>query len=145
MIRPVPLGVQDMHIKGRFQGFTSSWGKDKHEMVWLGNLQPTIESPVYKIRIRYRLGGIPKIRILSPTLKPKPPHTYSDGSLCLYTPGEGSWREDKLLADTILPWAAIWLYYYELWVDTDKWQGPETPHGPSPIDIKREEKSKGRY
>ena len=25
-------------------------------------------------------------------------------------------------------WAASWLYYYELWLDTDQWHGPETSH-----------------
>lgn len=31
-----------------------------------------------------------------------------------------------LIAKTILPWTALWLYYYELWLDTGKWLGPSS-------------------
>jgi len=31
-----------------------------------------------------------------------------------------------LIATTILPWTALWLYYYELWLDTGKWLGPSS-------------------
>lgn len=34
------------------------------------------------------------------------------------------------LAQTIVPWAAEWLFYYEVWLEDpeDRWFGPEAPH-----------------
>jgi hypothetical protein len=31
-----------------------------------------------------------------------------------------------LIATTLIPWTALWLYYYELWLDTGKWLGPSS-------------------
>lgn len=33
-----------------------------------------------------------------------------------------------MIAETIVPWTALWLLYYELWLETDEWLGPEAPH-----------------
>lgn len=41
----------------------------------------------------------------------------------------GRWTERACLANTIMPWAAMWLYYYEIWLVTDAWLGPSSPHG----------------
>lgn len=27
------------------------------------------------------------------------------------------------IANTILPWTSLWLYYYEIWLGTGKWEG----------------------
>jgi len=27
------------------------------------------------------------------------------------------------LADTILPWASLWFFYYEIWLATGEWVG----------------------
>ncbi len=58
------------------------------------------------------------------------PHLYADGSLCLYWPKEWRWSRKAIIAETILPWAANWLLYYELWLDTGEWLGPSShdPH-----------------
>jgi hypothetical protein len=32
------------------------------------------------------------------------------------------------ISETIVPWAALWLAFYEIWLDTDHWYGPEAPH-----------------
>jgi hypothetical protein len=125
----VPIAVQDGHIRHYFETFRRVRGKDRAEVVWLGMLQPTRESPKYQVEIRYKVGSIPRVWVRSPTLKRDPPHQYADKSLCLYTPWEWRWRDSELIAATILPWAATWLYYYELWLDRDEWLGPETPHG----------------
>jgi hypothetical protein len=123
--------VQHGHIQERFEGFTRTQGRDRAETVWVGMLRPKPDSRKYTVEVRYKIGSIPRVWVRSPTLRPGAPHRYSDGSLCLYTPWEWSWRDSELIAETILPWAAIWLYYYELWVDTDKWHAPETVHSAS--------------
>jgi hypothetical protein len=69
--------------------------------------------------------------VVSPQLAPNPPHVYrsDDDSLCLYWPMEWSWTPTASLAATIVPWSALWLYYYEAWLVTGEWLGPSSPHG----------------
>ena len=55
------------------------------------------------------------------------PHNYGidrkkrEVELCLYRGQEFTSR--KLLAETIIPWAIEWLYFYEGWLATGKWLG----------------------
>ncbi|MDZ4258235.1 MAG: hypothetical protein U0974_02510 [Gemmatimonadales bacterium] len=49
----------------------------------------------------------------------------------MYRPGEWRWNSSASLAETIVPWAALWLYYYEAWQVTGVWYGPEAPHSPT--------------
>lgn len=100
-------------------------------IVWVGEIQPTKLSRKYQARIEYRIGKSPKINIISPKLElfegaRKLPHIYSDGSLCLYTPANGEWHEGKKIADTIIPWISLWLFYYEAWLITGQWFGDGT-------------------
>lgn len=95
---------------------------------------PTIESAPYEISIAYRLGGVPKARVLKPSVQPETPHRYGDGSLCLYWPAEWNWRGDRLIAQTIVPWTSHWLYLYELWQVTGEWLGPSAPHTPETME-----------
>lgn len=69
---------------------------------------------------------MPIVRVLSPALAPDAPHVYRGGELCLYWPKEWRWYGDELIAETIVPWTASWLFYYELWLDTGKWLGPSS-------------------
>ena len=131
--RLVTLAVQDLHIRRQFPGFSSILRNGR--AVWRGKLQPTEVSPVYTVEVRYQLEATPKVRVLSPVLPENAPHLYGDGSLCLYWPEEWRWQQDVILADTILPWTALWLYYYELWLDTGEWLAPSSPHrGSKPVD-----------
>jgi hypothetical protein len=123
------LALQQLHIQHRFPDFSYQWISG--EGIWRGKLQPHELSAVYELEIRYRLGKIPQIRVLSPALESNAPHLYREGTLCLYWPKEWTWRGDCLIAETILPWAALWLYYYELWLDTGKWLAPSS-HDRSP-------------
>jgi hypothetical protein len=123
---PLNLAIQAAHIHHRFLNFVCRIHKGR--AVWRGTLQPRMTSPLYQVEISYRLMDVPKVRIISPPLASNTPHLYPDGSLCLYWPKEWRWRQDQLIAETILPWAALWLYYYELWLDTDQWLGPSSHH-----------------
>lgn len=61
------------------------------------------------------------------------PHVYRSPlhpKLCLYDPDAGEWGWHMPLATTIVPWAAQWLAFYELWRVTGRWTGPE--RHPSP-------------
>lgn len=96
--------------------------------MWRGSFTPRPSSPEFLVEIRYRQGGIPRVRLLSPRLRPDARHVYKGGYLCLYWPEEDPWTPDKFLATTIFPLVWSWLGYYELWLETGKWLGPESPH-----------------
>ncbi len=97
---------------------------------WNGRLRPTDDSPWYVIRILHALDRAPRVWVLSPPLTPNPPHVYASDSnrLCLYWPEEWCWTPKHSLATTIIPWAALWLYFYEVWQVTGEWLGPSSHH-----------------
>ena len=126
--QPINLALQNAHVQRRFSNFSCRIKSGC--ATWRGPLQPRSVSPVYQIEIRYKHKKIPNVKVLSPPLASDVPHLYSDRSLCLYWPKEWWWQQDKLIADIIIPWAASWLYYYELWLDTGKWLGPSSHDNP---------------
>ncbi len=93
------------------------------------DLQPSAVSPVYRVRINHQAGSSPHVRVLSPALDPGErevlPHVYRNGDLCLYSTGD--WTNGMYLAETIVPWTAEWLYFYELWRATGEWHGGGKP------------------
>ncbi len=111
----------------------STWPKfarrgDAKRSVWHGTLQPTDVSPRYQVSIEYELWCSPKVRVVDPPLVEKPPHVYPGGILCLYHPDDWEWDGQQIIAHTIVPWTAGWLFFYELWLDTEEWLGPEAGH-----------------
>lgn len=93
--------------------------------VWRGTLQATPLGRRYVVEIRLQAGGHPRVFVLDPPLISRTgeeiPHRFHDGSLCLYYDGE--WSSQNAIAETIVPWTATWLYYYELWLATGEWLG----------------------
>jgi hypothetical protein len=112
-----------VHFPGFASCMTRSGGLD-----WRGVLQPTPDSPSYLVRLLNEPGRAPAVFVLSPSIQRDAPHRYSDGTLCLYWPKEWRWSASESLALTIVPWTALWLYYYELWLVTGDWLGPSSPH-----------------
>jgi hypothetical protein len=95
-----------------------------------GDIRPTDESTSYAIRIRYKLWSVPEVHVVRPTITPNSKiHMYADGRLCLYHPPTQPWKGSDNLHQTIIPWTAEWLVYYELFLSEGKWLGPEIPHG----------------
>ena len=85
---------------------------------------------MYKLRIRQIKNGSPDIYVLSPNLigmaNGRPlPHVYSTKPvrLCLHFPKYDEWTPDKSIAETIVPWAYLWLFYFEHWLATNEWRG----------------------
>ena len=97
---------------------------------WKGTLQPTPESQAYDVVIVHEPDRMPVVHVERPSIRKDAWHRYPDGSLCLYWPKEWQWSPRESLAETIIPWAAFWLYYYELWCVTGEWLGPTSPHRP---------------
>ncbi|WP_298814666.1 hypothetical protein [uncultured Sphingomonas sp.] len=116
--------------------------------IWEGELTPV--SQPYRVRIvdhrgmddgRIAFGGFaPSVRVLSPLTRrgEEPhlpvPHLYGDHDnprgpqLCLFHPLSHDWNDYMLLADSIVPWSAEWLFYYEMWHVTGSWGGEEASH-----------------
>ena len=77
------------------------------------------------------MGQTPKVYVVSP--KPlaladgaqRLPHVYDHvkQQLCLYYGPAREWTPDKMIADTIVPWASEWLLHYEFWLVTGIWHG----------------------
>jgi hypothetical protein len=90
-------------------------------------LQPTALSQCYTLKLSYALRKKPVLFVTNPELECRAglsaPHLYADGSLCLYRPRYGEWNAAMDFADTILPWASLWLYFYEIWLATGVWHG----------------------
>lgn len=96
------------------------------EIEFIGVLQPLPELPVYTVSITYRGNSDPKVKIISPHLVENPPHFYRNtGTLCLYSSENFKWSREKLVADNIISWTASWIYFYEVWLQTGNWYGPE--------------------
>lgn len=96
-----------------------------NRLQWIGKLQPSENSRIYTVRVVYRLGKHPQVRVLAPELEAglaeSLPHVFRYDNLCLYRDGE--WTTDMLIAETIVPWASEWLFYYEIWRGTGEWYG----------------------
>lgn len=122
----ITIGPQIGAMQRCFPHF--AYHRVKNIPTWSGALQPFATSPVYKIAVSYRYPKSPRVHVLLPLLRSDAPHRYLDGSLCLYYPRDQSWAPSMLIAETIVPWAALWLAFYELWLQTGQWYGPEAPH-----------------
>jgi hypothetical protein len=99
----------------------------RNRLRWDMQIQPTPLSAAYDVRLHYTLERGPRVFVRSPDLlqpgEDPIPHRYGDGSLCLYLPGTGEWDRSMPLAETIIPWTAEWLYFYEIWLGTGQWCG----------------------
>ena len=99
------------------------------DLRWRGQLKPSSMSAEYTVTLRYWAGArrTPVVHVVHPLLErhegKRLPHVFNDGSLCLYYPKRAEWRPTMRLADTIVPWASEWLYFYESWVFTGEWGG----------------------
>lgn len=114
-------------------------GKDR-TLLWEGWLQPSLFSRRYKVTIRYGLGTAPICVVTEPDLFALAgtraiPHLYladkhiPGARLCLFLPGSqaddglSEWRAQLRISDTIIPWASLWLFYFEQWLHTRDWEG----------------------
>lgn len=101
-------------------------------VTWIGTLTPRKQS--YTVRIHYNENEFPVVNVLQPQIPDDAPHIYrhNNNALCLFYPkvGECEWTCSDYVADTIVPWTALWLYYFEIWKITGTWFGKEAPHEP---------------
>lgn len=107
--------------------FTNKWNNNK--LIFYGKIRPTPEMDEYVVKIIYNgTCKNPTVYVISPQLDKDTPHIYSDGCLCLYHPNNFKWDCRKFIANEIVQWTTAWLYFYECWLDTGVWYGPEVQH-----------------
>jgi len=99
-----------------------------NRLVWTGRLQPTAASDAYTTRIIYtRQQHPPRVFVVTPQLSERNgepiPHTYGDGGLCLWHPAYHEWQSRYWIAETIIGWTSLWLFFYELWQACGEWLG----------------------
>ena len=120
-------------------------GSRRKPWLWRCNISAWPGGHLYVIDIDggFRSGGGIKIWCREPTLVPepvtgRPPHTFTDGSLCV---NDRSPSDFEFIAFTTVPWLYSWLFFYEHWLDTGEWVGPqvkghEVGAGPSAQPVK---------
>ena len=119
---------QYMRLKRDFPEGVGSVSMGK--LNWRQNMKPTPISNSYSLRIVYIPPLSPKVYVAKPCLIDlapgrKLPHVYKQDptQLCLYHPAHREWLPSMFLSETILPWASLWLFYFEDWLATDDWKG----------------------
>jgi hypothetical protein len=132
MIYQAPIHYNPIHqikfMRATYPQFKVRWKSD-FEVEFVGSLRVSERFPTYTVSILYRSELSPIVRVLKPELVEKPPHFYHNRrSLCLYHPLNFKWLSGKILAKEIVPWTAAWIYFYEIWLKTNVWYGPEVPH-----------------
>lgn len=97
---------------------------------WRFQLRPTPLSRCYTLRVEFQQGQVPCLYVDKPDLvllseDRRLPHVYSQRPtrLCLYLPRAQEWDPSMRLDTTIIPWAGLWLYYFEEWLESDEWKG----------------------
>ena len=124
--KELPIAAQISAMKNLFPDFRCRWRQGI--VVWTGEIQPTSLSIAYLIKVIYKFKGTPDCYVLKPSLRDRSgielvPHTYGNNRLCLYFPNNNEWTPYKAIAKTIIPWASLWLFYYEMWHATGEWMG----------------------
>jgi len=127
--------AQIMKMEKRWPAFETKQLEDG-TILWQGRLRGFQKE--YVVGIFWNLKDLirPYVFLKEPPLIPRQGMGFEDiphlmyyskdprfSGLCLFDPDGGEWSLDRLIADTTLPWAAQWLYYYELWHHDGKWRG----------------------
>lgn len=99
-------------------------------LCWKYASVPTPLSREYGIRIVHATGKVPVTYVDSPDLVAlgggrRIPHVYSEVPLrlCLFRPGRGDWAPHMPLDRTVVPWTALWLFFFEEWLASGVWKG----------------------
>lgn len=98
-------------------------------LIWDYRDRPTPLSREYSMRIKFQRDETPSVFVTDPELSAlagaRPlPHIYHDPQrLCLTLPGAREWTGTMRIDQTFVPWATMWLYYFEDWLISDEWKG----------------------
>jgi len=127
----MPLTVAQQYLNLRTNPACAGSGRLRgNVLTWAFPIAPTSLSRCYDARIEYRQGTSPQVFIDHPDLIEladgrRLPHVYEQSPtlLCLFLPGSGEWSAWMRLDQTVVPWTALWLLYFEEWLFSGKWAG----------------------
>ena len=148
--RPPPdLTVAQQFVNLKMNPLTRGEGcMASGRLIWRFQARPSPVSRTYSLRLTYAQGQAPQVFVEEPNLvvlaAGRPiPHVYSEAPvrLCLYLPGTGEWGGRMLLDRTVVPWCALWLWYFEGWLATGEWKGG----GLHPSDLIEDRGARGRH
>lgn len=130
-IHRLDLGAQLLHL--RAMKLPGAVGQLRNGLLTFEYVaQPTPISREYSLRLTYRRGNPPEVRVLLPSIPELAdghgpvPHLYERSHpvrLCLYLPRTREWGPEMSLAQTVIPWSVDWLFYFEIWLATGEWNG----------------------
>lgn len=123
--KAIKSNVQEAALRSRYSSFRKVSRGDGSFSYFI-TVKPREKE--YTLEIKYDYRNTPVVYVSSLELDGECPHLNPDGSLCLFKPSEYKWNHQKLIADTIVKWSSFWLYYYEWWIETNVWLGPEAEH-----------------
>lgn len=128
---PPPLNVAQQYLGLRSNPICAGAGQVHcGTLIWEYEVQPSLLSRTYTVRITYRVGEKPQILVRNPNLRElaqprRLPHVYQQDPplLCLYRPIKRDWTARMRLDQTVVPWTAVWLFYFEDWLASNEWKG----------------------
>jgi hypothetical protein len=148
--RPPPLSVAQQYLALRSNPICAGVGQ-MHcgRLAWEYEAQPSLLSRTYIVRITYSLRDKPQVLVRSPSLvelaRPRRlPHVYQQNPtlLCLYRSIKGDWSAQMRLDQTVVPWTALWLFFFEDWLASNEWKGGG--EHPGEMDKPRESKRRAQ-
>jgi hypothetical protein len=137
--RPRDLTVAQQYVNLRVNPVSAGSGRLRAgRLAWVYDASPSPLSRIYRVRIEMGQDLWPEVFVEDPDLDVLAggrdlPHVYHNPTrLCLYLPGTREWAPWLRLDQTIAPWTALWLFYYEDWLASGEWKGggvhpPENP------------------
>lgn len=104
---------------------------DAKGLAWEYKERPTPLSREYTLRIEYERGEHPRVFVKDPDISELAgdraqdlPHVYRNPlRLCLWLPKAREWDGTMRIDRTFVPWASVWLFYFEEWLGSNDWKG----------------------
>ncbi|MHC2618235.1 hypothetical protein ACVIW2_000266 [Bradyrhizobium huanghuaihaiense] len=128
--RRKPLTAAQQYVNLRANPLSSGDGVLRAgAFVWRFDTSPSPLSRIYRVRIEMAQERSPRTFIETPDLAELAggrdlPHVYHNPTrLCLYLPGTSEWQPWMRIDQTIVPWSALWLWYFEDWLASGEWKG----------------------
>lgn len=129
--RPKPLTAAQQFVNLRGNPVSRGDGALRAgRLTWRYSATPLPLGRDYDLRVEFAQGGVPDVYVETPDLHVlaggrRLPHLYRQRppELCLYLPKTYEWRPWMRIDQTIVPWSALWLFYFEEWLLSDDWKG----------------------
>lgn len=144
------LTAAEQYLALRTATYVTGEGRLRRErLTWRFPVRPDPLGRSYVARLDYASTTAPRIVIETPDLVAlaagrRIPHVYSETpvQLCLYLPDAYEWTPDQRLDRTIVPWTALWLFYFEEWLWSGEWRGGGVHPGERPRTRRRRRMSR---